>query len=112
LIGVVFSLFLLAVAGIPRTGGFVGKFAVFKAAVEGGAVPLIIVGVIASAIVAFVYARVNLLTFFAAPPDDAPAVVVRSSLAGAAIVVGAAVTVGWGAAAAAAGPRRQRGRVR
>ena len=45
LVGVVFSLFLLAFAGIPLTSGFVSKFAVFKAAGEGGAIPLVIVGV-------------------------------------------------------------------
>ncbi|MCB0950915.1 MAG: NADH-quinone oxidoreductase subunit NuoN, partial [Mycobacterium sp.] len=52
-VGIVFSLFLLAFAGIPLTSGFVGKFAVFKAAGEGGAIPLVIVGVIASAIAAY-----------------------------------------------------------
>ena len=50
--GVVFSLFLLAFAGIPLTSGFVSKFAVFKAAGEGGAIPLVVVGVLASAIAA------------------------------------------------------------
>ncbi len=39
LVGVVFSLFLLAFAGIPLTSGFVSKFAVFKAAGQGGAIP-------------------------------------------------------------------------
>ena len=39
LVGIVFSLFLLAFAGIPLTSGFVSKFAVFKAAGEGGAHP-------------------------------------------------------------------------
>ena len=48
-VAVVFSLFLLAFAGIPLTSGFVSKFAVFKAAGEGGAMPLVIVGVLASA---------------------------------------------------------------
>jgi len=32
--------FLLAFAGIPLTSGFAGKFAVFKAAAQGGAMPL------------------------------------------------------------------------
>ena len=32
IVGIVFSLFLLAFAGIPLTSGFVSKFAVFKAA--------------------------------------------------------------------------------
>ena len=80
LVGVVFSLFLLAFAGIPLTSGFVSKFAVFKAAAEGGAAPLVIVGVIASAIAAYFYVRVIVLMFFTDPPDDAPTVVVPSSL--------------------------------
>ena len=32
----VFALFLLSFAGIPLTSGFVGKFAVFQAAIAGG----------------------------------------------------------------------------
>ena len=72
---VVFSMFLLAFAGIPLTSGFVAKFAVFKAAGEGGAIPLVIVGVIASAIAAYFYVRVIVLMFFTDPPADAPEVV-------------------------------------
>ena len=72
LVGVVFSLFLLAFAGIPLTSGFVSKFAVFKAAAEGGAMPLVIVGVIASAVAAYFYVRVIVLMFFTDPPEDAP----------------------------------------
>ena len=37
----IFALFLLAFAGIPLTSGFTGKFAVFQAAVAGGAAPLV-----------------------------------------------------------------------
>ncbi len=73
LVGVVFfSLFLLAFAGIPLTSGFVSKFAVFKAAGQGGAIPLVVVGVIASAIAAYFYVRVIVLMFFTDPPQDAP----------------------------------------
>src|ERR1700733_6175789 len=61
LVGVVFSLFLLAFAGIPLTSGFVSKFAVFKAAAEGGAAPLVIVGVVASAVAAYFYVRMIVL---------------------------------------------------
>ena len=71
-VGVVFSMFLLAFAGIPLTSGFISKFAVFKAAAEGGAVPLVIIGVIASAVAAYFYVRVIVLMFFTEPPDDAP----------------------------------------
>jgi NADH-quinone oxidoreductase subunit N len=97
LVGVVFSLFLLAFAGIPLTSGFVSKFAVFKAAGQGGAIPLVIVGVIASAVAAYFYVRVIVLMFFTEPPDDAPVVVVPSWLSTAAVAVTAAVTLALGA---------------
>jgi NADH-quinone oxidoreductase subunit N len=97
LVGVVFSLFLLAFAGIPLTSGFVSKFAVFKAAGEGGAIPLVIVGVVASAIAAYFYVRVIVLMFFTESPDGAPEVVVPSSLSIATITITAAITLALGA---------------
>ncbi len=97
IVGIVFSLFLLAFAGIPLTSGFVSKFAVFKAAGEGGAIPLVIVGVLASAIAAYFYVRVIVLMFFTEPPDDAPDVVVPSILSTAVVTVTAAVTFVLGA---------------
>ncbi|MBU3685700.1 MAG: NADH-quinone oxidoreductase subunit NuoN [Mycobacterium sp.] len=95
--GVVFSLFLLAFAGIPLTSGFVSKFAVFKAAAEGGAVPLVVVGVLASAIAAYFYVRVIVLMFFTDPPEDAPQVSPPSSLSVAAIGLTALITFVLGA---------------
>ncbi|OBB96824.1 NADH-quinone oxidoreductase subunit NuoN [Mycolicibacterium peregrinum] len=97
IVGVVFSLFLLAFAGIPLTSGFVSKFAVFKAAGEGGAIPLVIIGVIASAVAAYFYVRVIVLMFFTDPPERAPEVVVPSGLTTAVITVTAAVTFALGA---------------
>lgn len=97
LVGVVFSLFLLAFAGIPLTSGFVSKFAVFKAAAEGGAAPLVIVGVCASAVAAYFYVRVIVLMFFTEPPEDAPTVVTPSSLTVATVTVSAAITLALGA---------------
>jgi len=96
-VGVVFSLFLLAFAGIPLTSGFVSKFAVFKAAGEGGALPLVVVGVVASAIAAYFYVRVIVLMFFTDSPDDAPTVVVPSVLTTAVVTVSAAATFALGA---------------
>jgi len=97
LVGVVFSLFLLAFAGIPLTSGFVSKFAVFKAAAEGGAAPLVIVGVIASAVAAYFYVRVIVLMFFTDPPEDAPTVIVPTALSTATIALTAAITLLLGA---------------
>ena len=89
----IFALFLLALAGIPLTSGFTGKNAVFTAAIEGGATPLVIVAVVASAVAAFFYARVIVLMFFTEPPVDGPSVVVPSALTTIAIAVSAAFTI-------------------
>src|SRR6202142_1302972 len=82
LVAGVFAFFLLAFAGIPLTSGFTGKFAVFQAAIAGGATPLVIVGVIASAVAAFFYVRVIVLMFFSDPIPDGPEVVVPSLFTG------------------------------
>jgi NADH-quinone oxidoreductase subunit N len=92
-VGVMLSMFLLAFAGIPLTSGFVSKLAVFKAAAQGGAVPLVIVGVISSGIAAYFYVRVIVSMFFTEASDDTPHVVAPGILSKAAIAVCAAVTV-------------------
>ncbi|WP_431838314.1 NADH-quinone oxidoreductase subunit NuoN [Cellulomonas sp. Y8] len=93
-----FALFLLSFAGIPLTAGFTGKFAVFSAAVEGGAWPLAVVGVVASAAAAFFYVRIIVLMFFTSPHggprDDAddearPGAVVVASQGFAVVAIGA-----------------------
>lgn len=95
-VGLLFSMFLLAFAGIPLTSGFVSKFAVFSAAAEGGAVPLVVVGVIASGIAAYFYVRVIVLMFFTDSPADPPQLVLPSVWSKAAIALCAAVTIGLG----------------
>lgn len=93
IVGVMFSMFLLAFAGIPLTSGFVSKFAVFKAAAQGGAVPLVIIGVISSGVAAYFYVRVIVLMFFTEATEDTPQVVAPGILSKAAIAVCAAATV-------------------
>ncbi len=89
----VFAFFLLAFAGIPLTSGFTGKWAVFTAAWEGGAWPLVVVGVLMSAVAAFFYVRVIVLMFFSDPVGDGPTVAVPSILTTAVITVGATMTL-------------------
>lgn len=96
IVGVMFSMFLLAFAGIPLTSGFVSKLAVFKAAAQGGAVPLVIVGVVASGVAAYFYVRVIVSMFFTEATEDTPHVVAPGILSKAAIAVCAAVTVALG----------------
>ncbi|MCX4503887.1 MULTISPECIES: NADH-quinone oxidoreductase subunit NuoN [Streptomyces] len=98
LVAAVFAVFLLAFAGIPLTSGFSGKFAVFKAAAEGGAGALVVVGVLSSAVAAFFYIRVIVLMFFSEPKEDGPTVAVPSPLTMTTIAVGVAVTLVLGLA--------------
>jgi NADH-quinone oxidoreductase subunit N len=96
LVAGVLAFFLIAFAGIPLTSGFSGKFAVFQAALRGGALSLVIIGVISSAILAFPYVRVIVLMFFSEPAPDGPAVVRPSMFTGVAVGVGVVVTLWLG----------------
>jgi NADH-quinone oxidoreductase subunit N len=84
LIASAFAFLLLTFAGIPLTGGFVGKFAIFSAAYQTGNIGLVVVGVLSSAIAAFFYIRVIIMMFFTDPGQDSVSVViptVRSRIA-------------------------------
>ena len=96
LIAGIFALFLLAFAGIPLTSGFTGKFAVFQAAIAAGETPLVIIGVLSSAIAAFFYVRIIVLMYFSDPIPDGPEVVVPSVFTGTAVALGVAATLVFG----------------
>jgi NADH-quinone oxidoreductase subunit N len=91
----VFTLFLLAFAGIPLTSGFTSKFAVFSAAIANGGTWLAIVGVISSAIAAFFYVRIIVLMYFSAPAPDSEGTLVAapSAFTTIAIGIGALMTI-------------------
>jgi NADH-quinone oxidoreductase subunit N len=78
LVAAAFSFLLLSFAGIPLTAGFVGKFAIFSAAYKSGAISLVVVGVLASAIAAFFYIRVIIMIFFTDPVNDSVSVIIPS----------------------------------
>jgi NADH-quinone oxidoreductase subunit N len=58
LLGVAMWIFMLAFAGLPLTGGFVGKFYVFAGAYEAGLWWLVLAGVFATAISLYYYLAV------------------------------------------------------
>jgi len=89
----VFALFLLGMAGIPLTSGFVGKWAVFAAALSAGAWPVVAAAIGASAIAAFFYVRVILLMYFSDPVGDGPTVTRPSLGTSGVIAAGALVTL-------------------
>ena len=64
------TLFLLSLAGIPPTAGFMAKFFVFQAAVQAGETSLVIAGVLASVIAAFFYLRLIVLMWLQEPSGE------------------------------------------
>jgi NADH-quinone oxidoreductase subunit N len=61
------TLFLLSLIGIPPLAGFVGKFYLFGAAVQGGHLWLAVIAVLNSAIAAYYYLRVVVYMYMREP---------------------------------------------
>ncbi len=66
------SLALISLAGIPLTGGFMGKFYLFSAAIQKGFLALAIVGVLNSVLSVFYYFRVMIYMYMKEPGEEAP----------------------------------------
>jgi NADH-quinone oxidoreductase subunit N len=66
------SLFLISLAGIPLTGGFIGKFYLFGAAIQKGYVGLAIVGVLNSVLSVYYYFRVMIYMYMREPVEGQP----------------------------------------
>jgi NADH-quinone oxidoreductase subunit N len=58
LAGAAFSFFLLSLAGIPVTAGFMGKFFVFSAAIKSGYYWLVVIALLNSAFAAYYYLKI------------------------------------------------------
>jgi NADH-quinone oxidoreductase subunit N len=97
LLAAAFSLFLLSLAGVPLTSGFVAKLVVFGAAVDAGYTWLVVVGMLSSAIAAFFYLRIMVVMYMQEREDGAPAVSVPA-LSGGVIALTALATLGLGLA--------------
>ncbi len=65
------TLFLVSLAGIPPTAGFIAKFSAFKAAVDAGHWSLVLIAVLASVVAAFFYLRLIVLMYMQEPQDSA-----------------------------------------
>ena len=57
------TVFLLSLIGVPLTGGFFGKFYIFKAALDADLVWLTVLGLLNSAIAAYYYLRVLVVMY-------------------------------------------------
>jgi NADH-quinone oxidoreductase subunit N len=67
------AILLLSLAGIPPTFGFIGKFLIFKAAINTGNMNLAIIGVLNSVVAAFYYIRVIVYMYMREPQAEAAA---------------------------------------
>jgi NADH-quinone oxidoreductase subunit N len=86
----VFSLFLLSLAGVPPTAGFFGKLYVFTAAVEAGLYWVTVIGLLNSVVAAYYYLRVMVYMYMREPVAGSPiAVPMRSALVNAALILAA-----------------------
>ena len=91
-----FTVLLLAQAGIPLTSGFVAKLTVFRAAVDGEQYGLVILGVLVSVVAAFVYLRVLVASYMSSAEGDGETAAVGGGLRvdlGSGIALGVAVAV-------------------
>jgi NADH-quinone oxidoreductase subunit N len=77
--GVLLSLFLLSLTGIPGTAGFIGKFYLFGAVVWANLWWLAVIGVLLSAVSAYYYLRVIIVMFFKEPEED---LIIRAPIGG------------------------------
>jgi NADH-quinone oxidoreductase subunit N len=66
------TLFVVAQAGLPATGGFIAKFTMFSAAVQSGFVWLSIIAVLGSAVSFYYYLRLPVLMYMREPEGEAP----------------------------------------
>jgi NADH-quinone oxidoreductase subunit N len=90
------TLFLLSLAGIPPTAGFIAKVNVFAAAIGEGYWALALIGVLASVAAAFFYLRVIVLMYMREPVVDAvpaPGLRVAEAPVGAILAIPAAATL-------------------
>jgi NADH-quinone oxidoreductase subunit N len=94
LLGVVLTISMLSLAGIPPLAGFVGKFLLFGAAVDADMTWLAIVGAVGSMVSLGYYLRVVAIAWIEEPPAEAARPRLASSVASVA-VVGAVLVVAF-----------------
>jgi len=88
------SLFMISLAGVPPTAGFMAKVVVFRSAIEANLAPLAIFGVLTSAAGLYYYLRVVVYVYMV--PSAKPEAVQGGRLLGAGLAIaGCALLVIW-----------------
>ena len=91
LLALFMTIMLLSLAGFPPTAGFVGKFYLFRSAVEAGQIWLVIIGAINTAISAFFYLRVVVTMYMKDAEEELDFLAYPSSLVVALLIAAAGV---------------------
>lgn len=96
-VALVFTFFLVSLAGVPPTAGFFGKFYVFQSAIKNELYGLAIFGLINSVIGAYYYLKVIVYMYMREPKPGAPfAVPMRSGYVAAVLLIAAVFVLGLG----------------
>jgi len=90
LMAVCMGIFLFSLAGIPPTGGFMGKLFLFIAAVKEGYVWLVVVAVIASGVSVYYYLKVMMALF---AKGKGKAQKIKNPFAALVVVIAAIITI-------------------
>ncbi|SEM58451.1 NADH dehydrogenase subunit N [Syntrophus gentianae] len=72
ILGATMVIFMLSLAGIPPTAGFMGKFYLFSSAVKGGFLGLAIIGLLNSVVSVYYYLRVTVMIYMKEPSTAMP----------------------------------------
>jgi NADH-quinone oxidoreductase subunit N len=84
-----FSIYLLSLIGVPLTGGFFGKFYIFRAALQSGLVWLTVLGLLTSAVAAYYYLRIIVAMYMHEPSEATAGVPPLGGALGAALWISA-----------------------
>jgi NADH-quinone oxidoreductase subunit N len=93
--GLALTIFMLSLAGIPSTAGFMGKYKIFMAAINSGYIWLAIIGVMNSLVSVWYYINV-VVTMYMMPESDTKSEIVLSPSLLVAIMVALAGTIQLG----------------
>jgi NADH-quinone oxidoreductase subunit N len=93
LLSAAMALFMVSLAGVPPTAGFMAKLTVFRAAVAAGMVPLAVFGVLTS--VAGLYYYLNVVVYLYMKPSSKPEPIIGRTVVTGIAVAGAALLVLW-----------------
>ena len=86
-----FSLFLLSLLGLPATGGFLGKFYAFQAALDAHIVWLVVIAAINSIVGSYYYLRVIVAMYFWDPQKEFQPIAVTPAIATALVLAAAGI---------------------